>query len=97
MLSTTTSTVVPVPLLELVVATLVNVPDVLFTVATSNVRSAAPPAPNNASITVCVSPTTCPVPGMFAVTELTVPNAPITMSYVPTVALPLLLVPDTLL
>ena len=97
MLSTTTSTVVPVPLLELVVATLVYVPGVLFTVATSNVKSAAPPAPKNASMTVCVSPIRCPVPGTFAVTELTVPNAPITISYVPTVAFPLSVVPETLL
>ena len=48
MLSTTTSTVVPDPVPP-VVATLVNVPGVLFTVATSNVTAGAPPAPSNAS------------------------------------------------
>ena len=49
MLSTTTSTVVPDPVPP-VVATLVNVPGVLFTVATSNVTAGAPPAPSNASV-----------------------------------------------
>ena len=97
MLSTTTSTVVPDPVPP-VVATLVNVPGVLFTVATSNVTAGAPPAPSNASIIVCVSPTTCPVPGTFAVTLETLPViAPTVTSYVPTVALLLSLVPATLL